>query len=302
MTIEHAAELIGAYAPLILLLLISLIAGGIILAWRYIDRHGVQLRRRARAARQCFGRAPVISALRIRYPWAWHFTHRRLDPGTYLGLHLTVGLMLLVGSLLVFGEFAEEIWEDEAVTRFDRALVIALQEHTSVTVMKAFAFITRIGDVSTIIVLGLVVSLFLLLRRDRLLVMGWLVTLIGGGVLNWVLKELLQRARPELIDPFITASGWSFPSGHAMGSLMAYGMLAYVLLRLGRPEWRLPVIVITVTLVLLIGTSRLFLQVHYFSDVLAGFAAGTAWLAICITGTELALRRKTRQAPDASSR
>ena len=93
--------------------------------------------------------------------------------------------------------------------------------------------------------------------------------------------------------PLLTARGWSFPSGHAMGSLVAYGMLAYLLLRethLGRHQ-RMLVIISAALLVLLIGLSRLYLGVHYFSDVIGGYAAGVVWLAACISGLEIVRRR-----------
>jgi undecaprenyl-diphosphatase len=102
---------------------------------------------------------------------------------------------------------------------------------------------------------------------------------------------MFHRTRPTWDVPLLTARGWSFPSGHAMGSLVAYGMLAYLLVRdpKGRPP-RMAIVAGAVTLVLLIGLSRMYLGVHYFSDVVGGYAAGMVWLAACITGLEVARR------------
>jgi undecaprenyl-diphosphatase len=83
--------------------------------------------------------------------------------------------------------------------------------------------------------------------------------------------------------------GWSFPSGHASGSLAVYAMLAYFILR-GRDLqwWHLPLLFIAAALVMVIGFSRAFLQVHCLSDVVAGYLVAGSWLCICIAGVELA--------------
>src|SRR6478672_2858095 len=111
------------------------------------------------------------------------------------------------------------------------------------------------------------------------------------GLLDLALKRVFHRTRPTWDVPLLTARGWSFPSGHAMGSLIAYGMLAYLLVRdaKGRRA-RVAIVVGAVLLVLLIGLSRMVLGVHYFSDVLGGYAAGVVWLAACITSLEVARR------------
>ncbi|MFN2572081.1 MAG: phosphatase PAP2 family protein, partial [Gemmatimonadales bacterium] len=87
-------------------------------------------------------------------------------------------------------------------------------------------------------------------------------------------------------------STWSFPSGHAMGSLVGYGMLAYVLVLFGprTPRFRAVTITGTAVLITAIGASRLYLGVHYFSDVMGGYAAGLLWLSACVCGVEIARR------------
>lgn len=89
-------------------------------------------------------------------------------------------------------------------------------------------------------------------------------------------------------------AGFSFPSGHSSGSVVAYGMLAYLSLRLLPVRWHLPSLLAMVALALTVGASRLFLGVHFASDVMAGFASGIAWLALCITSIEY-IRWRDRQ-------
>src|SRR5205823_14113617 len=92
---------------------------------------------------------------------------------------------------------------------------------------------------------------------------------------------------------FLHHYSWSFPSGHAMGSLIGYGMLAYVLvvLRFHRRSTQISVLLGAALLIMAVGVSRLYLGVHYFSDVVGGYAAGLLWLAACISGVEIARRR-----------
>jgi undecaprenyl-diphosphatase len=105
------------------------------------------------------------------------------------------------------------------------------------------------------------------------------VTTLGGGLLDTIVKEVVGRNRPSLVDPVATAHGKSFPSGHAMSSVIAYGALLLVFLPAIGRRYRPMVIGGAVVLVLAIGFSRLALGVHYITDVLGGYVLGLAWLA-----------------------
>ena len=129
-----------------------------------------------------------------------------------------------------------------------------------------------------------------------LLAAGWSVALLGILPINGGLKALFRRVRPLHDHGFIVEPGWSFPSGHAFGAMVFYGMLAYVLLRL-TPRFHRAIIAGAVLMIGVIGTSRILLQVHYFSDVLAGYATGGAWLVLCIGTAELLRHRSPGERP-----
>jgi membrane-associated phospholipid phosphatase len=118
----------------------------------------------------------------------------------------------------------------------------------------------------------------------------------GSAILNKLLKGLFQRPRPHFAHPLVVETSYSLPSGHAMESFVAYGMLTYlaVLLWLRRWETRVAAVCGAALLVVLIGFSRMYLGVHYFSDVVAGYAAGGVWLGALITGAET-MRRGSKQ-------
>jgi undecaprenyl-diphosphatase len=202
-------------------------------------------------------------------------------------LRIAIGFAIIVVGAGVFAELAEQLGAGEAMGRADLALSGALTSSMSRPALKVFAALTQLGDTTTLTVLGIAVAIALLALGQRRLAVGWVVAVAGNGVLNLALKEVFARIRPLHVDGFGVAQGFSFPSGHSSGSVVTYGMLAYVSLRLLPARWHLPALVAAVAVAFTVGASRVFLQVHYASDVIAGFASGAAWLAVCITSIEL---------------
>ena len=124
-------------------------------------------------------------------------------------------------------------------------------------------------------------------------VLPYLTLLIGGYLLNVLIKTLFARPRPTFADPIAVLQSYSFPSGHAMLSLITFGMLAYFLRkRLKTRHVRMIAVFGVMLLVVLIGISRMALGVHYLSDVIAGYAAGGVWLISCIIAAQRFERKK----------
>src|SRR5215467_1547079 len=150
-------------------------------------------------------------------------------------------------------------------------------DRTLVTVVRAVTWLGSDG------VLGAVIgaaAVGLALRRRWRLAIYVLVTGAGALVLDPVLKSLAGRLRPVVAHPIAHGTGSSFPSGHALGSIVCYGAVLLVFLPAARGRWRVTFITVTVTLIALIGISRVLLGVHYLSDVVGGWAIGIAWLGI----------------------
>jgi undecaprenyl-diphosphatase len=284
--LRHAVGQAGALIVLLGALLVALL-----LVVRWVVRHAGEIRAAVARAIQRIGASRFVRGLRERHPKAWSFVARRFAAEEYLGLHLTVGLLLSLGALWLFGGISEDIVHHDPLTQVDLTIASAFHRHATpagVAIAKAVSFLGSPGFVAA---WGLALVALLAVRRRPLLVGGWVAAVAGGGLLDVALKAVFHRTRPTWDLPLLTARGWSFPSGHAMGSLVAYGMLAYLLVRdaKGRRP-RLAIVVGAVALVLLIGLSRMYLGVHYFSDVVGGYAAGVVWLAACITGLEVARR------------
>ncbi len=234
---------------------------------------------------------PPVARLRARYDRQLRWLLRRLTPGEYLGLHLTLGLLASAGCLWLFGGLAEDLLTSDPLVRFDQAVANTLHDLATPGLTTFFLVVTALGSVETIALLGLLVAAFFVWRRRWVDLGAWVTAVAGAAALNQLLKEIFARPRPYFEQPLVMESSYSFPSGHSMDSLVVYGMLAYFAV-LALRTWRARTAIAfgAALLVLLIGFSRMYLGVHYFSDVVAGFAAGGVWLSALITGTETVRR------------
>jgi membrane-associated phospholipid phosphatase len=222
------------------------------------------------------------------------FVARRLSSEEYLGLHLTIGLLICLLLLSAFAAIAHNVIVERELTEFDTRFGRDLEEHrlASPAVRDTFVVITQFGSVIGILSLAILVALVLMIRRRKLVAVVWLLALVVTGLLNFGLKTAIGRDRPPFRDPAIHETNESFPSGHSMGSIVTYGLLAYLLfLTVKGRVARAALVIVALLIVLAIGFSRIYLGAHYASDVVGGFAVGGAWLAACISGIETARRR-----------
>ena len=210
-----------------------------------------------------------------------------------LGLQVLMSIAVAVVACFGFVGIADEIGEDEDLGQFDRALSAALDRHASDDQLRIFATLTDLGDKRFLIPLTAAIALFLMFRRRRFLAAAWMVATATGGLVNVGLKAIFERSRPQFLHEFAAVDGWSFPSGHSSGSFIVYGLLAYLIVLQSAPRLHVPVAAVAMTLIVCVGFSRVILQVHYFSDVLGGYAFGAAWVAAWIAGLE-AFRRRQR--------
>jgi len=225
------------------------------------------------------------------------FAAARFARGEYLGLHLTVGLVISIAGLWLFGAITEDVVHHDPLTLFDVALLNWVHVRATPAGYAIAGAISLLGSPATLTILALGVSLILVARREWIVLAGWLAAFAGGGLLDVVLKVVIRRPRPPYAAAFLQHFSWSFPSGHALASLIGYGMLAHVLtlLWIHRRSGQIAVVLGATALIVAIGLSRLYLGVHYFSDVVGGYAAGMLWLSACISGVEVA--RRLSQAP-----
>ncbi len=205
------------------------------------------------------------------------------------------GLAIVLALAWLFAGIAGRLAPQQTLAMADQALSAAVGREVGASALQAFALLTHLGDPGLMWLIGTGVALLLWRRRERVLAAGWVMAVGGNGLLNPTLKRVFERLRPPHDQGLVSASGWSFPSGHSSGAMVAYGMLAYLALRLLAPVWQLPALLAAAALVFTVGCSRIFLQVHFASDVVGGFASGAAWLLVCIASVEFALQLRRRR-------
>src|SRR5256885_1697148 len=151
------------------------------------------------------------------------------------------------------------------------------------------AFDAAVADVTVIAFAG---AMLLAALGEWIVLAGWATAFAGASLIDHWLKLTIHRPRPVYAAALLHNPSWSFPSGHAMGSLVGYGMLAYVLMLLarGKRDTQRWIAAAAAVLIVAIGISRLYLGVHYFSDVVGGYAAGLLWLSACVCAVELGRR------------
>ncbi|HEV2130301.1 MAG TPA: phosphatase PAP2 family protein [Longimicrobiaceae bacterium] len=207
---------------------------------------------------------------------------------TVLGLFLSIAFLVALLAAGVFTAIAD--WVVEGKTQqLDESVLRWMAEHHTPSLDVAALEITSLGSGTVVWMTVFIASAFLWASRHRLSVLLLWVAVIGGIILNLALKAGFDRPRPSVFEwrtPYAGQS--SFPSGHAMTAVVVYWTLAFLVSRLeSSPLLRTLTWVFVTGVILLIGASRLYLGVHYPSDVLAGFVIGFVWATFCSSGIEV---------------
>ena len=197
-------------------------------------------------------------------------------------LLLAIGFAALMACLVVFGVIAQDVHGQEAIA-LDAVMTPLLHGYASPTLDSVMWSFTTIGSTLVVAPLFVIAEAALLIARRRREALFLAIAILGSVVMNALLKLVFQRPRPAL--PWAqTPLDYSFPSGHTMNSLAFYLALALIAWVIWGPKVGIPATFGAVVVATLIGVSRIYLGAHYFSDVVAGFAAGLAWLLIVSAG------------------
>jgi membrane-associated phospholipid phosphatase len=281
---EHAIVLVAA------LLVFCILFAAIL--WLTLDRYADDFRDVIKILVKKLHSWPPTRFVTKRYARTSSFIVHRFSPGHYLGLHLTLGVVVVLVAIVVFTQLADEVEEQKSLDTFDHIFSVALHAHSTRARFLTFQNVSQLGSAPILALIVFLGAIPLLLLRQWLFLAGWLIALMGVGVSESFLKGLFRRVGPRLHNPWVAEAGWSFPSGHSMGTVVVYGFLTYMLLLILRRTWqRVVTIAAFVTISIAVGFSRIYLGVHYFSDVLAGYVAAFIWLAASVTGCEIARRR-----------
>jgi undecaprenyl-diphosphatase len=193
-----------------------------------------------------------------------------------------VCFLISIVSLLVFFGIVDIVFNQRPLLQVDRIVAEYLKAHPLPHTMRAMRIISGLA-VPGVPILAVIGALTLAYRRRWADLALWVAAIGGSLVLNDRLKIIYDAVRPPIADPLRLAFEWGFPSGHALAAVVAYGAAGVLLcFRITRPRRRIAVALGLAALILLIGFSRLYVRDHYLGDVLAGFAVGVSWLALCV--------------------
>jgi undecaprenyl-diphosphatase len=247
--------------------------------------------------------SPSQTRGKTRLVWDVIFRYLRLIRKHVQNAYVVFGIFLLSGAAIAlvctwaFSEIAERVRRGRT-QGFDETVMRWLGQHQYPGVQTAMLEITSLGTGTVVAMIVLVAGLFLWLNQHKHSAILLIVATLGGLVLNNLLKIGFDRPRPQVFKWGTYAVSSSFPSGHAMSSIIAYGTVAYLAARLQRNlASRVATLALAALIILAICISRLYLGVHYPSDILAGLVIGLAWAGFCMAVLEAAQLYAKRNAP-----
>lgn len=221
------------------------------------------------------------------------FLKAHVPSKTFPGLYLTLCLFALIISVWFFGAIAEDVAEGDPLTIVDARFSAWLHAHSAASLTFLMRVVGEVHSLWYVSIVTVALSAYWWLKGLRDWVFILMSAVFGGMLLNLILKHAFVRARPQFDHPLLTLTTYSFPSGHTLIATVFYGALGwFVLSRSDAWPMRLFAISIPLTMILLVGFSRIYLGAHYLSDVLAAMAEGLAWLVFCLICAETMKRRR----------
>lgn len=194
-----------------------------------------------------------------------------------------VWLVVLSLCLLCFGLMVVSYLFSWGIGRLDLPFGQGLIEASTPLGLAFFSAVTILGNSMFVTSFSIPIGLVFILKKQWQNLKLFVCSIGVGSLINYLLKIIFERQRPAFIGAPHQLTSFSFPSGHAMGSVLLFGMLIYLLLpAIKNHRTKTIVIAATVLLILLIGFSRPYLGVHYLTDILAGYCAGLFWLLLLI--------------------
>ena len=212
-----------------------------------------------------------------------HLWEEKINPklSSFIAFFGIAWLGVCIVTVYILAELSDEVLEQESFA-FDEAILLHIRQFANPVLDSAMLFITRIGDPRTVVPLTGIVFIFLLVKRQRLAAAFFAINAAGGAALSYFLKLAFSKPRPQLWESAIEEVTFSYPSGHALGSMVIYGFLSYVFATL-YPRFSTAIYTFAVFMIVSIGFSRLYLGVHWPTDIIGGYGIGFLWVMACVS-------------------
>jgi undecaprenyl-diphosphatase len=215
------------------------------------------------------------------------FWRNRINP-KIAPLITTVGIVGLITCLLIIylvAQISDEVLEQEAFA-FDQTILLWIHSFANPTLDRVMLLVTSLNNPDLVSIIAVVALIMLLWKHCYSEATIFAIDCAGGVILSYGLKSVFGKARPDLWQSAVKEVSFSYPSGHALGSTVLYGFLAY-LFATRFPQFSGLIYLLAVILIGAVGLSRLYLGVHWPTDILGGYGIGFLWLTFCITMLKL---------------
>jgi len=260
---------------------------------------------------------PEVRKVISRFPRFFKFVKKRLTPDEIFGLYLTVGIIVSAIFIYLFLNILFGLFTQDLLVMSDLRVLNIAATYRTPSLDQFMFFITTLGSGEVIFTGASVFAIFFYLTNHWRYLVSILTSVVFGEFFYRIFKHVIERPRPPISLSLVHASGYSFPSGHAFMAMAFYGLITYFIyrsfkdfrvrhissLKIGlkyrkfivkyNKTLRAGAIMLFALLIGFIGYSRIYLGVHWPTDVLAGFAAGAAWITVFVTVLEI--RRKFRR-------
>ncbi len=233
-------------------------------------------------------RDPEVKKLKKKFPITSQFIKKRFSPDEKLGLYLTIGIIVFLFFIYFFFSIVNSLQKDKALIRADLRIVNLFDSVRTENLNNIMLFLTYLGE-GSVVILGAIFLVWILLKKwKRNYAITLIISILFGQLFVFILKKYIHRARPSPINALISESSFSFPSGHAFIAVSFYLLLAYFCFKMSKNKLQKFLSIIAGFMVVFgIGLSRIYLGVHWPSDVLASYTSGIAWIVVLITVLEI---------------
>ncbi|WP_158267512.1 phosphatase PAP2 family protein [Adhaeribacter arboris] len=224
-----------------------------------------------------------MQRLKQKYPWLFAFIRNRFRTGDFFGLPFTILFTLTVINLSMLSEIAENVVNSQKVKNLDIQVSGAFFNLRTPFISLVLYYFTQLGSVYGVTIITLLMSILLLWKQRLYQLLALLISVLGSGISMHFSKLYFHRERPLNLAYYTTESSFSFPSGHSTSAMALVGVLCYIaLLEIRSKRIRAFVFITGICYILLIGFSRIYLGVHFLTDVAAGFLLGFLWVLLAI--------------------
>lgn len=253
-----------------------------------------------KSAFRAIRRDPEVRKVINRFPRFFKFVKKRLTPDEKFGLYLTIGIIISAVFIYLFLNILLGLFTQDLLVMSDLRVINIAVTYRTPALNHFMFFITTLGSGAVVFIGAFALAIFFYLTNRWRYLISILSSVVFGELFYRIVKNIIERPRPSVSLALVQADGYSFPSGHAFMAMTFYGMLFYFLYRqIGGSRIQRKkltealLLTLSIFFIGLIGYSRIYLGVHWPTDVLAGWAAGAAWVTVFITVLEI--RRKFRK-------